>query len=88
MTETCADPDGRYICAEVKLDSDATYSILGVYAPAIDNQEEKCRFLDQVRELMLCYGSHRTILTGDFNIKLSALDTDNPRYKTREPQIS
>ena len=75
------DENGRVICAKVetRAERDAIF-IMGVYGPSIDNQNDKCKFLDQVRELMACYETNNMCLAGDFNIKLSKLDSDNSTY--------
>ena len=53
---------------------------MGIHAPAIDEQTIRCKFIEKVREILLGYCDANIILAGDFNIKLSALDSDNPRY--------
>ena len=75
------DFEGRVVCAKLdhRTDQESFY-IIGVYAPSIDNQREKCKFLDQVREFMLCYETHNICLAGDFNIRISSLDTESRTY--------
>ena len=76
------DCEGRIVCAKLDTATEQeSIFIMGVYGPSVDNQREKCKFLDQVRELLLCYGTHNVCLAGDFNIKLSRLDTDSGTYQ-------
>lgn len=78
--ELAADDAGRIVCLELTAKPDP-FILIGVYAPATDNQNTKCQFLGELREFMLCFGNQNTFLVGDFNIKLSPLDTDNPNFK-------
>ena len=75
------DCDGRIICAKLadRTDKEFLY-IMGVYGPSVDNQHEKCKFLDQLRELMLCYETQNICLAGDFNIRISGMDSDSHKY--------
>ena len=75
------DCEGRVVCAKLDNWTDQeSFYIIGVYGPSVDNQREKCKFLDQVRELMLSYETHNIFLAGDFNIRISSLDTDSRTY--------
>ena len=77
------DKNGRFAVAEIVLRGN-NVPIIGVYGPANDKQDDKCQFLDIVRDLLLCYDNHNTLLAGDFNIKLDALDSDSNAFrKTR-----
>ena len=75
------DCEGRIICAKIDSSTDQSSTlIMGIYGPSVDNQGEKCKFLDQMRDLISCYETDRICLAGDFNIKLGRLDTDNSSY--------
>lgn len=75
-SEIETDEEGRIVCAKVGLDSNPII-IIGVYAPAADNQTDKCNFLNKIRDMLNCFGNHNTFLVGDFNIRLQPIDSDN-----------
>ena len=80
IREVFADSAGRIVSVEV---GPETHKILvvGVYAPSVDDQNVKCEFIDQMRQILWVQTYCRVVLTGDFNIRLSALDSDNPCYR-------
>ena len=65
------DENGRVICAKVetRAERDAIF-IMGVYGPSIENQNDKCKFLDQVRELMACYETNNMCLAETLTLSL------------------
>ena len=79
--EVVSDPDGRVVCVKIGLLYDPVV-IMGVYAPAIDDQTVKCRFLDDLRELLLCFGNNKCFLAGDLNIRLSNLDCNSLQFRS------
>ena len=73
--------NGRIACVKIELNGCPDYILLmGVYGPAINEQSEKCKFLDSVREVLTCYANNHTLMVGDFNIKLSNLDSDKSQF--------
>ena len=42
------------------------FVLIGVYAPASDDQKVKCQFLDSIREILLCFSNHKTFLSWGF----------------------
>ena len=78
--ELFVDEAGRIVCLGIAMDRQEIL-LVGVYAPALDNQVEKCSFLTELRDILLGCNTQRTILSGDFNIKLGNLDTDNTNFK-------
>ena len=76
VSEVQGDVDGRLLSLQIDYGSEKLL-IIGVYAPALDDQSVKCSFLAEFRELLLDNGHLKTIALGDFNIKLGPLDTDS-----------
>ena len=75
-----SDEDGRIVCLWI---GDAVDKMLcvGVYAPAVDNQSIKCAFLDRLRDILLAHSNEKTLVGGDFNIKLGPLDSDRSNMR-------
>ena len=73
--------NGRVICAKIETRREQDdIIIMGVYGPSVDIQSEKCRFLEELRNLLLSVETQKVFLAGDFNIKLSKLDSDSTNY--------
>ena len=79
VNEIYSDDAGRLVCVEVGSES-GNLLLLSVYAPAVNDQRQKCEFLDLVRSILLAHSNIRTIAGGDFNIKLGTLDSDQAEY--------
>ena len=73
--------NGRIVCVKIEVDENPDYILLvGVYGPAIDNQNEKCNFLDCLNNVLACHANDFTIIAGDFNIKIGRLDSDRDNF--------
>ena len=70
-----SDEDGRIVCLWIG-DADDKMLCVGVYAPAMDNQSVKSAFLDRLRDILLAHSNVKSLVCGDFNIKLGPLDSD------------
>lgn len=75
-----SDSDGRIAGIQFNVDGDE-YALLGVYAPAIDVQEQKILFFDEVRKVLTDFVRTNTLLCGDFNIHLGPLDVEIGKFK-------
>ena len=80
VSVVCGDVDGRLLSLQLDYTSDKLL-LIGVYAPSIADQSVKCSFLAKVRDLLVDFGHLKTIVIGDFNIKLGPLDSDNLNYR-------
>ena len=78
--ELYSDSAGRIICIETGPESHKIL-VVGVYAPSVDDQTIKCEFIDELRHILCGYNYVKIVLAGDFNLKLSSLDSDNPSYR-------
>ena len=69
--------NGRIVCVKIEVDETPDCILLiGVYGPASDNQNEKCNFLNCLKNVLTCHANDFTVIAGDFNIKISRLDSD------------
>ena len=84
--ESFTDLEGRLVCIEIGPISRPVF-FMGVYAPATDNQSIKCRFIDDLRDILMAHSNASAIVAGDLNIKLSDLDSDNPRHSVSRASI-
>jgi hypothetical protein len=66
------DENGRYICIEGVFNS-YELTLLNIYAPTADKQQEQIEFLDSILPYVNEHG-HKIIIAGDFNTYLSKLD--------------
>ena len=78
--EMYVDEEGCIVCIGVGTGRQEVI-IVGVYAPSVDNVTVKCNFLSELRETLLDFATHRTVLCGDLNIKLGSLDTNNTNFR-------
>ena len=74
--------DGRMLIIEVKSNV-CDVVLVGIYAPARDNQEVKCKFLDEFKRKIITMPNDRMVICGDFNIKLGPRDTDSKFQQCR-----
>ena len=58
-------------------------TLVGIYAPSVNNQEVKCKFLNELKVKLRDMPKHRMVLCGDFNIKLGARDSSSNFQHTR-----
>lgn len=79
ISEVHSDREGRLLCLELDSAS-GRLLLISVYAPTGTDQKKKCEFLDSFRNILLAYSNCRTLVGGDFNIKLMALDSDNSGF--------
>ena len=86
IREVFTDSAGRIVCVEVG-SGGHRIMIIGVYAPSVDVQSVKCDFIDQLRQILWGHSFGKIVLAGDFNIKLSSLDSDNPCYRESRASI-
>ena len=80
VREVFTDVSGRIVCVEIEVESHKV-PLVGVYAPSVDDQTIKCDFIDQLRQILLGFSYANLVLAGDFNIRLSALDSDSQSFR-------
>ncbi|MEM9400775.1 MAG: hypothetical protein AAF984_11255 [Verrucomicrobiota bacterium] len=80
VKENITDNEGRIVAIKM-IASGGTISIIGVYAPAIDIQCHKIIFLEKLREIMIKMVDEFSVLAGDFNIKITPLDSEIDKYR-------
>ena len=80
IQRSSSDEDGRIIGIQFNMEKDQ-FAVIGIYAPAVDVQEQKVNFLDKLNQYLANFVSVNTILCGDFNVHLGPYDTDVGKFK-------
>ena len=73
------DRKGRVVGARIEI-GNTLASIIGVYAPAVDNQEEKVSFFENMRSVLAELSETYMIIGGDFNVHMSPYDTEAHKF--------
>ena len=75
-----SDKEGRVIGIQFSMEKEM-FSIIGIYGPATDVQEQKLDFFEKLRHKLVSFTSVNTILCGDFNVHLGPYDVEMGKYK-------
>ena len=62
--------DGRILAVQMK-QNNSDIAIIAVYGPAGNSLQEKRNFLQELREILIKFGTGNDIILGDFNIHLN-----------------
>ena len=81
VQEQLSDDEGRMIGINFKLEEEI-FSVIGIYAPAIDVQEQKRAFFEKLRNYLVNFVSANVVLCGDFNVHLGQYDVEIGKYKS------
>ena len=78
----------RIACVKIYSEESSQYILLiGVYGPAGDSQNDKCTFLDSIRDMLLCYARENVFVAGDFNIRLGKLDSSRDSFRASRASV-
>ena len=80
------DDEGRVVCLGIGSEANKIICV-GIYAPSVDNQTVKCTFLDKVRDILSVHCNSKTVMCGDFNIKIGTLDSDSDKFRDSRASI-
>ena len=70
-----SDEEGRVIGIQFRMEEEL-FSLIGIYAPAVDVQEQKVSFFEKLKNNMVNFVNVNTILCGDFNVHLGPYDVE------------
>ena len=74
------DAGGRIAGVRLEIDK-RKIVVLGIYAPAIDIQDEKIAFLEDLRNVIANFNEALMVIGGDFNIHLSPYDAEEGKFR-------
>ena len=75
---TCT--EGRITAVRLEIDS-CQIALIGIYGPAVDNQEIKLAFFEKVHNILTEYNDTNLIFGGDLNVHLSPYDVEENKFK-------
>ena len=75
-----SDDEGRVIGIQFRMEEEL-FSLIGIYAPAVDVQEQKVSFFEKLKNNMVNFVNVNTILCRDFHVHLGPYDVEKGKYK-------
>ena len=79
IRDNMADTEGRVVGVRLEV-GNHRIAVLGIYAPAIDIQEEKIAFFEKVRNILTDFNEVFMIIGGDFNVHMGIWDVEEGKF--------